>query len=94
MQLLNLRFPKIILNFFINVLNEKDVFDQSNDGKNRDFMKQMSEKKVFDKGNRLSFHKLRSFQNIFNRCPMFTAQTNNSSQNFKNALSTEFNNYT
>lgn len=87
LKALNIRFPKFILNFFLNILKENDVYDPNLN--ERDFVKKMRLANLHA-NDRLSIHKLQSFHHIFNRCPMFTAQTNNNSQNFKNALSTNF----
>lgn len=75
LKAMNIRFPRIILNFFLNILNEKDVFDQMDQV---NFVRQMKVSKI-NAGDKLSIHKLQSFHHIFNRCPMFTAQTNNNS---------------
>lgn len=89
MRDLKIRFPKVIINFFLNILSQKDQFEVSSDA---EFIKsiKVSQIKPTDK---LSFNKLQSFHQIFNRCPMYTAQTSNNSQNFKDAISSNFQNF-
>ena len=78
----SLRLPKIILNFFINILNERDVFT---DGNGRHFMNEAKVSQI-NADDVLSIHKLQSFEHVFNRCPIMTAGTMSNSQNIKNAL--------
>ena len=69
MKWLNIRFPKIILNFFLNILNEKDAFGTTDD---KEFVRNMKARNI-RANDKLTIHKLQSFHTIFNSCPMFTA---------------------
>ena len=86
MRMLNIRFPKVIVNFFLNILNVSDLQDADCE---HEFVKKMKLANIRP-SDKLSFSKLQSFHHIFNRCPMSTAQTNNNSQNFKDAISSNF----
>ena len=54
MKQLNIRFPKFILHFFLNILNEKDVFETVDQ---KDFVKKMKVSHI-RAADKLSIHKL------------------------------------
>lgn len=64
------------MNFFLNILNEKDLNEDTTDV--AQFLTQLTAPKI-RADDKLSINKLQSFQQIYNRCPMFTAQENNNS---------------
>ena len=73
------------MNFFLNVLNVKDMFDDKTPPVS--FAQEISNHKGFNGQDRLSFKKLQSLEWIYNHCPMLTSYFYNNSDNFKNAIS-------
>ena len=67
--------PMHIFNFFINTLKES----KSN------YKTDITENVEFDPEATLSFKKLQSLQQIYNRCPVSTKGYTNNSNNFRNA---------
>lgn len=80
-----LRYPPLILNFFLNVLNVKDMFDDN--APPASFAQEVANQKGFNGQDRVSFKKLQSLEWIYNHCPMLTSYFYNNSDNFKNAIS-------
>ena len=67
----NIRYPRIVMSFFLNILNCTDVFRDTDYDDNKAFVKQAKESNI-KASDKLSFQKLQSFQHIFNKCPMYT----------------------
>lgn len=80
-----LKYPPLILNFFLNVLNSEDIFANSESPK--EFAEGISSCNKFTGQEMLSYNKFISLEWIFNTCPMLTSYFYNNSDNFKNAIS-------
>lgn len=81
-----LRYPPLILNFFLNVLNVNDMFDDNTPPAG--FVQEVAANhRGFNGQDRLAFKKLQSLEWIYNHCPMLTSYFYNNSDNFKNAIS-------